>query len=293
MNARIGFAGLGTMGRGMAHNFLAKGFPLTVWNRTRALAAPLEAEGARVAATPRELAATSDVIVTSLSTPDVVEAIATGPDGLFAGAASGLLWIETSTIGSAASLKLAAAAAERGIRYLEAPVTGSKLGARDGTLLVMAGGEREVFDDARPFLDAFASRSIYVGPAGTAAVMKLVGNTIISFMLEGLAEGAVLGAKAGVSLETILEVVQASGFSSPYWTFKGGAMARRDFETHFSVDLLHKDQALTLAEGATRRVPLPGLAVIHQMTGAVRALGFGSEDIAAQIKAIENAAASR
>ncbi len=123
--------------------------------------------------------------------------------------------------------------------------------------------------------------------------MKLVGNTIISFMLEGLAEGAVLGAKAGVSLETILEVVQASGFSSPYWTFKGGAMARRDFETHFSVDLLHKDQALTLAEGATRRVPLPGLAVIHQMTSAVRALGFGSEDIAAQIKAIENAAASR
>jgi 3-hydroxyisobutyrate dehydrogenase len=283
---------LGTMGRGMAHNFLAKGFPLTVWNRTRAAAAPLEAEGARVAQTPRELAAASDVVVTSLSTPDVVEAIATGPDGLFAGAKAGLLWIETSTIGSAASLKLAAAAAEKGVRYLEAPVTGSKLGARDGKLLVMAGGEREAFDEALPILEAFASRSIYVGPAGTAAVMKLIGNTILSFMLEGLAEGAVLGAKAGVSLETILEVVQASGFSSPYWTFKGGAMARRDFETHFSIDLLHKDQALMLGEGATRRVPLPGLGVIHQMTGVVRALGFGSEDIAAQIKAVEHAAAS-
>ena len=287
MKARIGFLGLGTMGRGMARNFLAKGHPLGVWNRTRAAATPLEKEGARVAATPRELAAESEVVVTSLSTPEVVEAVATGPDGLFAGARTGLLWIETSTIGSVASKRLAKAAAEHGVRYLEAPVTGSKNGARDGTLLVMAGGERDVFDASLPFLEVFASRSIYVGPAGSAAIVKLVGNTLISFMLEGLAEGAVLGAKAGVSLETILEVVQASGFSSPYWTFKGGAMLRRDFETHFSIDLLHKDQALALAEGAARKVPLPGLAAIHQMTGVVRALGFGEEDIAAQLKGVE------
>jgi 3-hydroxyisobutyrate dehydrogenase-like beta-hydroxyacid dehydrogenase len=291
MTARIGFAGLGTMGRGMAHNFLAKGFPLTVWNRTREAAGPLEAEGARVAQTPRDLATASDVVVTSLSTPDAVEAVATGSDGLFAGAAPGLLWIETSTIGSASSLELAAASAKKGIRYLEAPVTGSKVGARDGTLLVMAGGEREVFDQAQPYLDVFAKRSILVGPVGTGAVMKLIGNTILSFMLEGLAEGAVLGAKADVSLEKILEVVQASGFASPYWTFKGGAMARRDFETHFSIDLLHKDQALMLAEGALRNVPMPGLAAIHQMTGVVRALGLGGEDIAAQIKAVEAGAA--
>src|SRR5256885_12554974 len=119
MKARIGFAGLGTMGRGMAHNFLAKGFPLTVWNRTRAAAAPLEAEGARVAQTPRELAAASDVVVTSLSTPDVVEAIATGPDGLFAAARARLLWIETSTIGSAAALQPAPAPGPKGGRHPE------------------------------------------------------------------------------------------------------------------------------------------------------------------------------
>jgi 3-hydroxyisobutyrate dehydrogenase-like beta-hydroxyacid dehydrogenase len=291
MKARIGFLGLGLMGSGMAKNFLTKGYPLVVWNRTRSAAAALEKEGARVAATPRELASESDVVVTSLSTPEVVEGVAAGPDGLFAGARTGLIWIETSTIGSAASKRLGAAAAERGVRYVEAPVTGSKIGARDGKLLVMAGGKREDFDAALPFLEAFASKSIYVGPVGSAAVMKLIGNTVISFMLEGLAEGAVLGEKAGVSLETILEVVQASGFSSPYWAFKGGAMARRDFETHFSIDLLHKDQALMLAEGASRQVPLPGLAAIHQITGAVRALGHGSEDIAAQIKAVEAGAA--
>jgi len=291
MQKRIGFVGLGTMGRGMARNFLTKGHPLVVWNRTRATATPFEQDGARVAATPRELAAESDVIVTSLSTPEVVEALAAGSDGLFAGAQRGTLWIETSTLGRAASERLGAAASERGVRYLEAPVTGSKTGALGGTLLVMAGGSRDVFDACLPFLGVFASRSIYIGPLGTASVMKLIGNTIISFMIEGLAEGAVLGERAGVPLETILDVVQASGFASPYWAFKGGAMQRRDFETHFAIDLLHKDQALALSEGAARRVPLPGLAAIHQMTGVARALGFGEEDIAAQIKAVEAGAA--
>jgi 3-hydroxyisobutyrate dehydrogenase-like beta-hydroxyacid dehydrogenase len=291
MQERIGFVGLGTMGHGMARNFLTKGHPLVVWNRTRAATAALEQEGARVAGTPRELAAASDVIVTSLSTPEIVEAVSAGPDGLFVGARRDALWIETSTIGRAASERLGAAALAHGLRYLEAPVTGSRVGAETGKLLVMAGGLRDVFDAAVPFLGVFASRSIYVGPLGTASVMKLIGNTIISFMLEGLAEGAVLGERAGVSLETILEVVQASGFASPYWTVKGGAMLRRDFETNFAIDLLHKDQALALSEGATQRVPLPGLAAIHQMTGAARALGFGREDIAAQIKAVEAGAA--
>jgi 3-hydroxyisobutyrate dehydrogenase len=291
MKARIGFLGLGLMGGGMARNFLTKGHPLVVWNRTRSAATSLEKEGARVAATPREVAAESDVVVTSLSTPEAVEGVAHGSNGLFAGARAGLIWIETSTIGSGASKRLGAAASERGVRYIEAPVTGSKIGARDGKLLVMAGGTREDFDAALPFLEVFATRSIYVGPLGSAAIVKLIGNTIISFMLEGLAEGAVLGEKAGISLGTILEVVQASGYSSPYWAFKGGAIMRRDFETHFSIDLLHKDQALMLAEGAAQKVPLPGLAAIHQMTGTVRALGFGGEDIAAQIKAVEAGAA--
>jgi 3-hydroxyisobutyrate dehydrogenase-like beta-hydroxyacid dehydrogenase len=291
MKARIGFAGLGIMGRGMARNYLKKGYPLAVWNRTRAATTPLESEGARVAATPRELAAEADVLVTSLATPEAVEHVALGPEGFFSAVREGQLWIETSTIGAPASLRLAAAAAERGVRYLEAPVTGSKNGARDGTLVVMAGGPPDVFEACRPYIDVFASRTIHTGPIGSAAIVKLVGNTIISFMLEGLAEGAVLGAKAGVSLETILEVIQASGFSSPYWAFKGGAMVRRDFETHFSIDLLHKDQALALTEAAARRVSMPGLAAIHQMTSVVRALGFGEEDIAAQIKAVEAAAA--
>lgn len=286
----IGFAGLGIMGSRMARRFLTKGASLTVWNRTPAAAEALRQDGAMVARTPAELARRCDLVFTCLADPAAVRQVATGPDGLLAGARPGCRWVDTSTIGSAASLELAAAAAASGVAYLEAPVTGSKNGARDGTLLVMTGGPRELSDECEPHLRAFAARVIHVGPHGAGAVMKLIGNTILSFMLEGLAEGAVLGSRAGVPIETILEVVQASGFASPYWNFKGGAMARRDFETHFSIDLLFKDQGLMLGEGAARRVPLPGLVAIHEVTGAVRALGWGGQDIAAQIKAVEAAA---
>lgn len=284
---RIGFAGLGLMGAGMARNLLRKGFPLTVWNRTSTATEALAAEGAAVATCPRELAESSDVLITCLATPAAVGQVATGHNGLLSGARPGLRWIDTSTIGRPTALAMGEASHKYGVDFLEAPVTGSKNGARDGKLVIMTGGEKETHDACLPVLEAFAARVIYVGPLGSAAVMKLIGNTIISFMLEGLAEGAVLGSRAGLSLDRILEVVQASGFSSPYWDFKGGAMLRRDFETHFSLDLLHKDQALALAEAAWCKTPMPGLAAIHQVTGMARALGLGEEDIAAQLKAVE------
>lgn len=282
---RIGVCGLGLMGRGIAANYVKKGWPTVVWNRTAAAAQAIA--GAEVAPSPRALAAEVDYVVTSLSTPAAVEAV--GAE-LLAGARAGLRWIETSTIGSEASLRLAAAAAARGVAYLEAPVTGSKNGARDGTLVVMTGGPAELHAECEPVIAAFAARIIHTGPVGAAAVVKLVGNTIITFMLEGLAEGAVLARRAGVPLDKLLEVVQASGFASPYWAFKGGAMARRDFETHFSLELLHKDQALALREGALRGVPLPGLAACHQVTASARALGHADKDIAAQLLAVEAAA---
>jgi 3-hydroxyisobutyrate dehydrogenase len=289
---RIGLAGLGIMGGGMARNFLAKGYPLTVWIRTRRVADELAAAGAAVALTPRELAAGADVLITSLATPAALQSVAFGEDGLLAGARAGTCWIDTSTVGSLVSLKLATAAGEGGVEYLESPVTGSREAARTGTLLAMVGGNHQLLDRLEPILAVFAKQAIYVGPLGSASTLKLIGNTLISFMLEGLAEGAVLGAAAGIPLEKILEMVQASGFASPYFAFKGGAMARRNFETHFSLDLLHKDQNLMLEEGATRGVPLPGLEAIHLVTGRARALGFGAEDIAAQLKALEGSRTS-
>jgi 3-hydroxyisobutyrate dehydrogenase-like beta-hydroxyacid dehydrogenase len=154
-------------------------------------------------------------------------------------------------------------------------------------LLLMTGGRREVHDELLPIMLAIGSKAIYCGETGQGSTAKLIGNSIISFMLEGLCEAAVLAQKAALPLSTVLEVIAASGFASPYFEFKGRAIERRDFDTHFSLDLLHKDQRLMLEEAETHRVPMPGLAAIHEVMTEARAHGLGGEDIAALVKVLE------
>jgi 3-hydroxyisobutyrate dehydrogenase-like beta-hydroxyacid dehydrogenase len=290
MKKRIGFAGLGLMGSRMARNLLDKGWPLTVWSRTKAHCEPLGKAGAGVAATPRDLAEKSDVVVACVADPPAVERVVFAEDGLLGAIRPGFRYLETSTISPELSRRVAEAIRGRGADALEAPVTGSKLGAEKGTLLFMTGGRREVHEELMPVMMAMGTKAIYCGETGQASVVKLIGNTLISFMVEGLCEGMLLGRKAGVSIETLLEVVMASGYSSPYYAFKGGALARRDFDTHFSIDLLVKDQTLMLAEAASQRLPLPGLAAIREVFQAARGQGYGGEDIGAVLKALEKAA---
>jgi len=287
---RIGFAGLGLMGSRMARQLLSKGFPLAVWNRSSDRCESLAAAGARVASTPRELAEASDVVVSCLSDPAAVERVVFAPDGVLGAARAGLRYLETSTISPDLARRVIEAFQAKGADALEAPVTGSKLGAQNGTLLFMTAGRRQVHDELMPVMMAMGSQAIYCGDAGQASVVKLIGNTLISFMLEGLCEGIVLGRKAGLSIDTILEVVMASGYQSPYYMFKGTAIANRDFDQHFSIDLLVKDQTLMLAEASKQRTPMPGLAAIREVFQTARAHGFGQEDIAAVVKALEAAA---
>ena len=284
---RVGFAGMGLMGSRMARHFLTKGFPLTVWNRTPERCEPLVSAGAKMAGTPRELAEVSDVVVTCVADPNAVGRIVFPDDGVRAAARPGFFYVETSTISPGLARRVAETLRARGADMLEAPVTGSKIGAEKGTLLVMAGGSKEVEEELMPVVMAFAGKVVHCGDIGQASTVKLIGNTIISFMLEGFCEGLVLGRKSGVSLETILEVVMASGFASPYYNFKGAALAKRDFEQHFSIDLLVKDQNLMLEEAHAHKVPMPGLASIREVFQAARAQGWGQEDIAAVYKVIE------
>lgn len=290
MHKRIGFAGLGLMGSRMARHFLDKGFPLTVWNRTRERCEPLSVAGAQVARTPRELAEASDVVVACVADPAAVERVVFAADGVLVAARPGFRYLETSTISPGLARLVADALRAKDADMLEAPVTGSRLGAEKGTLLLMTGGRKEVHEELMPVMMAMGSKAIYCGDVGQASVMKLIGNTMISFMLEGLCEGIVVGRQAGLSLDTILEVIMASGFASPYFTFKGGAIAKRDFDTHFSIDLLVKDQTLMLDEAAARRTPMPGLASIREVFQTARAQGWGAEDITAVVKALERAA---
>jgi 3-hydroxyisobutyrate dehydrogenase len=287
MQKRIGFAGLGLMGSRMARQFLDKGFPLAVWNRTPEKAKPLVDRGAKLARTPRELAEISDVVISCVADPNAVGRLVFAEDGIRPVARPGFAYIETSTISPGLMKRVAEVLEAQGADVLEAPVTGSKTGADKGTLLLMVGGKKDVLDQLMPVLMAMGSKAVHCGPIGHGSVVKLAGNTLITYMLEGFCECLVVAKKAGVDPDKMLEVVMASGFASPYYTFKAAAIAKRDFEQHFSVDLLVKDQTLMLEEAASLKVPMPGLAVLREMFQAARAQGWGQEDIAAVYKVIE------
>jgi 3-hydroxyisobutyrate dehydrogenase-like beta-hydroxyacid dehydrogenase len=281
---------MGLMGSRMARNLLTKGFPLTVWSRTASRCAPLAEAGAGTARSPRALAETSDVVVACVSDPPAVERLLFAEDGIVAAARPGFRYVESSTISPPLARRTAEALRAKGGDSLEAPMTGSKGGAENGTLLFMTGGRQEVHDELLPVLMAMGTKVIHCGETGQASTMKLIGNSLISFMLEGLCEGLVAGRKAGLPIEKVVEVVMASGYASPYFKFKGEAIARRDFEQQFSIDLLVKDQTLMLEEAARQLAPMPGLAAIREVHQSARALGFGQDDIAGVVKALERAA---
>lgn len=280
---RIGFIGLGIMGSRMAANFRAKGHEVVVHNRTRGRAEALLAAGATWAESPRALAATPglELICTCVADPPAMEETAFGAQGFLAALAPGTRVVDFSTLFPAMIRRLAAAVAERGGAMLEAPMTGSKTAAQAGTLLLMCGGERALFDALQPVLSAVSARAIHVGSIGQASQVKLIGNVIIAHMVEALSEGAALAARSDIPLAKLLEVVQSSGYASPFWDFKGKALLERDFTTHFSIDLMHKDLTLALATAHEKRVPMPGTAAIREVYQLARAQGRGGDDISA------------
>jgi 3-hydroxyisobutyrate dehydrogenase-like beta-hydroxyacid dehydrogenase len=287
--SRIGFIGLGIMGAGMVQNLIAKGQSVRVWNRSPERIRELGLED-RSTASPAALAAASDIVIACVADPVAVERVVFAEDGVLGGAHAGLTYVECSTISPSLVHRMQQKLAEREVRLLEAPVTGSRLGARNGTLLFMTGGAPELHAELEPTLLMMGSRAIYCGPTGKAALMKLICNTLISFMLEGLAEGLLVAEKGELPVEKVLEVIAASGFASPYYAFKGAAIRDRAFDTHFSIDLLVKDQSLMLEEAARHGAPMPGLAAIREVFQAARAQGHGSADIAAVFRALERAA---
>src|SRR5262245_54203310 len=202
------------MGTGMVRNLARKGWPVTVWNRTRERTRDIGIEVAGVAPTPRALAESSDVVITCVADPAAVERVVFAEDGVLAGARPGFRYVECSTVSPELVRRLGAAFTERGGEVLEAPMTGSKLGAQNGTLLFMTGGSAALHAELEPRLLAMGSKAIHCGEQGQGALMKLVGNTLISFMLEGLCEGLTVAKKGGLGAEKVLEVIAASGFAS-------------------------------------------------------------------------------
>ncbi len=285
---RIGFVGLGTMGAPMALNLKKRGgFDVVVWNRSVGKAKALEAQGLEVAKSPRELAAQTEAFCTCLSDPSVLEAVALGPEGLLEGAKAGQLFIDFSTVSVPLVKKLSEAFTTKSVDFADAPVTGSKVGAERGTLVVMTGASASTLARATPIFQALSEKVVHCGPVGSGTQVKLAGNALIASMLQAFSEGLLLTTRAGVDPRKLIEVIQASGFRSPYFDFKGQAILSRDFTPHFTVDLMHKDLSLFLESAAAHRVPTPSAASVKETYNLARAAGKGDKDIGAVITAFE------
>lgn len=287
---RIGFIGLGIMGRGMARNILKAGFPLRVWNRTASRMDELAAEGAGPASSPGDLAFHSDIIITCVSdTPDV-EQVILGEGGVIHGAHPGSLVIDMSTISPQATQRIAARLAERHIHMLDAPVSGGSEGAERGTLSIMVGGDAAQFERALPVFQAMGKTITHLGPIGAGQTTKLVNQILVVGHALAMSEALLFAQAGGVDLHKALAAVSSGAAGSWMLSNRGPQILARDWRPGFTIDLQQKDLRLVLQEADRLGVPLPGTALIHQLYRTLQARGLGHEGNHALIKALENLA---
>ncbi len=285
---RIGFIGLGIMGRGMARNILKAGFPLRVWNRTASRMDELAAEGAGPARAPGDLAFHSDIIITCVSdTPDV-EQVLLGEGGVIHGARPGSLVIDMSTISPQATQRIAAQLAQRHVHMLDAPVSGGSEGAARGTLSIMVGGDVSQFERALPVLQAMGKTITHLGPIGAGQTTKLVNQILVVGHALAMSEALLFAQAGGVDLRKALEAVASGAAGSWMLSNRGPQILARDWRPGFTIDLQQKDIRLVLQEADRLGVPLPGTALIHQLYRTLQARGLGHEGNHALIKALEN-----
>jgi 3-hydroxyisobutyrate dehydrogenase-like beta-hydroxyacid dehydrogenase len=277
---RIGFIGMGRMGMRMSPHLLAAGFDLTVYNRTAERCRPLAERGATVAASPAELAATSDVVITMVSDQDAAEAVLLGPTGALTTLRAGSAVIDMSTIGPTAARALARAASEHGVDFLDAPVSGSTAAAEAATLVTMVGGERVAFERVRPVLAAMTTHRHYLGPPGAGAAMKLAVNMVIAVTNEVVSEALVLAERSGIERAAAYAVLASSAVASPYVTYKQGHFLNPSAHpVTFTPGQMQKDLDLALGLGRDVGLPLFTAAAANQVLSAARGLGYGDMDM--------------
>lgn len=274
------------MGAAMAANVLRAGYPLAVWNRTAGRATSLTSAGAREFASPRDVAAASDVVIVCVSdTPDV-EAVLFGENGLAEGVAQGSLVIDCSTIDPAATRRFAARLAERGVAMLDAPVSGGSEGAQKGTLSIMVGGEAADVERARPVLEAMGRAVTHMGPIGAGQATKAVNQVILCGTYLGVAEGLVLAMKSGLDVQKVVEAL--SGGAAQSWVLqnRSGRMIENEYPLGFKVALHLKDVMIALEMARETGASLPVTSITAQIENGLLAQGHGDDDISAIARAI-------
>lgn len=287
MADRIGFIGLGIMGGSMARNLARAGFSLTVHNRTRAKAEALAGEGVAVADSPREVAAAADVVITMLPDSPDVERVVEGPDGLLEALRSHALLVDMSTISPVVTRRLAAVLADRAAAMVDAPVSGGDVGAREGTLTIMAGGAAADFERARPLFQAMGKNVFHVGEIGAGQVTKAANQLLVGVTLAAVAEALVFGSKGGVAPRTILDVLGSGLAGNKIMEFKRSKYLEHVFQPGFRAELHLKDLGIALAEGRAAGVALPATELAEGLFRRMREMGLGAEDHAGVVQVIE------
>ena len=291
---RVGFIGLGIMGSRMAANLRRAGHELAVFNRTRETADAWAREhDATVAATPAQAAAEAAVVITMVVDGPQVEAVLLGDGGAAGGAAEGTLCVDMSTIAPTETRRIGAALAERGVRFMDAPVTGSSPRAQDGTLTIMAGGEPEDFEHARPLFEAMGELIVHVGGLGDGEMIKLINNAVAAVNAATVGEALLVARRAGLDLDALVRVMAAGSGGSAMLELKAEPMRRHDYATLFKLDHMLKDVRLCLDEAQAAGVPFAFAAQAREILSAGAGRGLGDDDFAALIEVLEGTAGSR
>lgn len=288
MAEKVGFIGLGIMGRGMAANLLAKGFDVEVWNRTASRADGLVEAGAARAESPAAVALGCPIVITCVSdTPDV-EAVVLGPGGVIEGVSPGSLVIDCSTISPQATLEIAKTLEAKGASMLDAPISGGSEGAEKGTLSIMVGGRAEDFERARPCLEAMGTTITHVGTQGAGQTVKLVNQILVVGNCVAMCEALLFAQAGGVDLQKTFDAISQGAAGSWMFTNRAPQIIRRDWSPGFMVSLQQKDLRLVLAAADEMGVPIPVTAQIFNLYRTLEARGLHEEGNHALIKALEH-----
>ena len=274
---RLGFVGLGIMGAPMALNLIKGGHELTVWNRTAAACEPLQQAGAKVADTPAAVARDCDITFAMLSDPEAARAVALGPDGICDGLAAGRSYIDMSTVDAATSGRISKAVAACGGRFLEAPVSGTRGPAEQGTLIILAAGDESLYKEAAEALDLMGKKRTFAGEVGQGARLKLVVNMIMGGMMSAFCEGLTLARESRLDTTELLDILDAGALGNPMFRGKGPQMLADSFAVAFPLKHMQKDLRLALELGHDLQVKLPTAGTAND--AFVRALAAGDGDL--------------
>ncbi|MDP9400996.1 MAG: NAD(P)-dependent oxidoreductase [Actinomycetota bacterium] len=291
---RAGFVGLGIMGSRMAANVARAGFPLTVASRTAGKAEAWAAQhDATPVATPAQVAAASDVLVTMVVDGAQVEEVLLGEQGAIHGARPGLLCVDCSTIAPSETRAIGERLTEADVELVDAPVTGSAPRAADGTLTIMAGGSGAAVARARPLLDAMGALVVHVGALGQGEMLKLINNAVAAANASTLAQALLVARATGVDLDALVQVMGAGSGGSTMLDLKAGPMREHDYTALFKLEHMLKDVRLCLEEGQAAGVPFPAAADVRELLVAAHGRGHGEDDFAALLEALEALAGLR